>query len=195
MRWITTVAMVFASVFTIACDLAADDPVTLEKRTAHLEKEIDRFQRELAQVREALAKQRPPKAVSPVEAVSMFRKDPNQIVTVEFGVQKIGYPDGPIPIGEDPEPAISATWDNYLVDGGTLTAVIPPRIYRKLTLPGKEGSRVALSPGMQRKQVVAHIEANGVRVTGAIKEISPNRFTIFIDDAAKVVLYIKGSGM
>jgi hypothetical protein len=173
---------------------AQPDQAALEQRAASLEKQIGELQRELAQVREALQTRSPRKAVTPHDAVAAFQKNPKQPVTVEFGVERIGYPDAPSRVGDDPEPAISATWDNYLPGGGTLTAIVPPQVYRKLLLPTTDGKTVALAPGKERRQVVEHIERHGLRVTGVLERDAWNGYVIRIEDAKNVELYIAGSG-
>jgi hypothetical protein len=199
---VPVIAFAFVS-FASAAD--ASDPAN-DARIAALEQRLAALERQVREVREESTALRNAKStnsasqnalrrgVTPAEAVESFRRAPKEPVTVELGVQSIGYPDGPIPIGEDPEPAISATWDNYFVDGGTFTAIVPPAVYRKLTLPGKDGSRTPLTLGAERREVVKHIEENGIRVTGVIVE-DGGHFRIVVDSADDVVLYIKGSGM
>ena len=167
----------------------------LRQRAANIERLIADLEKELLEVRRELAKVSR-RGMTPHEAVEQFRKFPQEPVTVEFGVEPIGYPDGPIREGEDPEPAIVARWDNYLVGGGTLTAIVPPKVYRQLMLPTQDGGKVPLTPGQERKQVVRHIEEHGVRVTGVLEPggINQDQYVIRVDGPEKVVLYIKGSG-
>jgi hypothetical protein len=172
----------------------ADEKAALEKQAAELRQQIARLQKELEIVEERWQKLAPRRALTPAEAVAAFRTKPENPVTVEFGVLPIGERSGPIAVGEDPDPAIIAVWDNYLPGGGTLTAVIPPGVFKKLQLPNKDGTKNPLKLGEERKQVVGHIETNGIRVTGVLRDHGRDRFSITIDDPANVVLYITGSG-
>lgn len=171
----------------------------LEVQLAAIEQQAREASTELVALRELLTKHAPAskskrRGVTPPEAVESFRRDPKGPVTVEFGVQRIGYPDGPIAVGDDPEPAIGATWDNYLPGGGTFTAFVPPSVYRQLTLPNPEGPRKPLTPGRERLEVVEHVEQHGIRVTGILRE-DGGHYRIVVDSPDDVVLYIKGSGM
>jgi hypothetical protein len=140
MRLHSTLVAVAVIFFAVAYQpgpgLAADRD-ELEQRATALEHQIAVLQRELAQVRDELAKFEPARAMTPAEAVAAFLADPKQSVTVEFGVAPIGERSGPVRVGDDPDPPIVAVWDNFLVDGGTLEAVVPPAVYKKLALPGK----------------------------------------------------------
>jgi hypothetical protein len=173
------------------------DAQALKQRSADIERLIAELEKELLHVRRELAKVSPRRGVSPQEAVEQFKRFPKEPVTVEFGVEPIGYPDGPIREGDDPEPPIMARWDNYLVGGGTMTAVIPPKLYRQLAIPAKDGSKVPLTPGQERSQVVKHIQEHGIRVTGVLEPtgINSDQYVIRFDEPENVVLYIKGSGM
>jgi len=191
--------VVFAALPAIAAEPPRDakrDAEALQQRAASLERMIADLENELLQVRRELAKLSPRRGVTPQEAVEQSKRFPKEPVTVEFGVEPIGYPDGPIREGEDLEPAIMARWDNYLVGGGTMTAIVPPKIYRQLMLPTKDGGKVALSPGQERKQVVRHIEEHGIRVTGVLEPggINNDQYVIRVNEPRDVVLYIKGSG-
>jgi hypothetical protein len=86
-------------------------------------------------------------------------------------------------------------WDNYLVDGGTLEAVVPPAVYKKLALPGKDNARSPLAVRDARREVVKHVEQHGIRVTGTIEQVAFNRFVIKVASPEQVALYIKYSGM
>ena len=168
----------------------------LAERAKCIEGLIASLEQELAHVRRQLAGLPGRKGVTPQEAVAQFKRSPADPVTVEFGVEPVGYPDAPIRMGDDPEPAISAVWDNRLVGGGTLTAIIPPAVYRKLTIPGPDGSQAALSPGQERAQVVKHIESHGIRVTGILEpgKFRNEDYVIRISEPENAVLYVKGSG-
>ena len=120
---------------------------------------------------------------------------PTKPVTVEFGVERIGVPDTLTRVGEDPDPPIIAKSDNYLPGGGTLTAIFPPRVYKKLLLPAKDAKRVPLTAGKERQQVIEHVEKHGIRVTGVLRDKGFDQYVIVIEDPANVVLYIAGSGM
>jgi hypothetical protein len=173
------------------------DAQALQQRAADLERMIADLERELLQVRRELSKSPLRRGVTPQEAVEQFKRFPKEPVTVEFGVEPIGFPDAPIREGDDQEPAIMARWDNYLVGGGTLTAIVPSKVYRQLTIPTKEGGKVALTSGQERSQVVKHIEEHGIRVTGVLEPggINNVQYVIRVDEPENVVLYIKGSGM
>ncbi len=198
---LTLLLLVFALVAqaVIAGELSRDlkpDAQALMQRAADIERLIAELEKELVQVRRELAKISPRRGVTPQEAVEHFKRFPKEPVTVEFGVEPIGYPDGPIREGEDPEPAIMARWDNYLVGGGTITAFIAPKAYRQLALPAKDGGKVPLTPGQERRQVVKHIQEHGIRVTGVLEPtgINNDQYVIRVDEPENVVLYIKGSG-
>ncbi len=175
---------------------APPDAAALAERAQHLTGLIASLEQELAHVRGQLARLPGRKGITPQEAVEQFKRIPDVPVTVEFGVEPVGFPDAPARQGDDPEPAISATWDNRLVGGGTLTAIIPPAVYRKLKLPATDGSTTPLAPGQERKQVVKHIETHGIRVTGKLQPggFSNEDFVILVAEPEEVVLYIKGSG-
>jgi len=164
----------------------------LQARAAKLEQQIADLQKELDDVRDKIAELNP-HPLTPYEALAAFERHPERPVTVEFGVERIGYPDGLIKDGDDLEPAIIATWDNFFPGGGTLTAIVPPSVYRQLTLPTKDGRTVKLTRGNERQQVVKHIEANGIRVTGIMQRggFSDNDYTIQVEKPEDVVLYIK----
>jgi hypothetical protein len=176
---------------------AKPDPQALQQRAAELERQIADLEKELLRVRRELAKVVPRRGVTPQEAVEQFKRFPNEPVTVEFGVEPIGNPDGPIREGEDSEPAIVARWDNYLVGGGTITAIVPAKVYRRLALPTKDGGKLALTPGQERKQVIRHVEEHGIRVTGVLEPggINLDQYVIRVNEPGEVMLYIKGSGM
>jgi hypothetical protein len=176
---------------------AKPDAQALQQRATDLVRMIADLEQELLRVRRELAKISPRRGVTPQEAVEQFKRFPKEPMTVEFGVERIGYPDSPIRDGDDKEPAIVAKWDNYLVGGGTMTAIIPPKVYRQLVLPTKDGGKVALSPGQERKQVARHIEEHGIRVTGVLEPggINNDQYVIRVNEPEDVVLYIKGSGM
>jgi hypothetical protein len=82
------------------------------------------------------------------------------------------------------------------VGGGTLTAIIPPAVYRKLKLPAAEPGATPLTPGEERAQVVKHIETHGIRVRGILEPggFRDEDYTIEVADPGDVVLYLKGSG-
>jgi hypothetical protein len=175
---------------------APPDSVALAERAKDIESLIASLEKELAHVRGQLAGLPGRRGVTPQEAVDQFRRWPDVPVTVEFGVEPVGYPDAPTREGDDPEPAISATWDNRLVGGGTLTAIIPPAVYRQLKIPASGGGSTPLAPGQERKQVVKHIETHGIRVTGILQPggFQNADFVIRVSKPEDVVLYIMGSG-
>ena len=198
-QW-TLVVLLIAFARTAFADesppVVPSDAQALQQRAAAIERLIAELEKELLQVRRELAKSSPRRGVTPHEAVEQFKRFPKEPVTVEFGVEPIGYPDGPIREGEETEPAIMARWDNYLVGGGTITAIVPAKVYRQLTLPTTGGGKVPLMLGQERKQVVNHIEEHGIRVTGVLEPggINNDQYIIRVIEPENVVLYIKGSG-
>lgn len=187
-------AIVLLALPTVASDPA--DEAALRERAESIQRLIVSLEKELAHVRGQLAELPAARGVTPQEAVEQFKKFPKEPVTVEFGVEPVGYPDVLVRPGDDPEPAIWARWDNRLVGGGTLTAVVPPAVYRKLLLPTADGGKKALTAGEERAQVVRHIEEHGIRVTGLLEPggFQKEDYVIQVTDPANVVLYIKGSG-
>jgi hypothetical protein len=187
-----------ASILSCRSNVFADPPnaAALAERASNLERLIDSLEEELVHVRRQLAKLPARKGVTPQAAVEQFKKHPKEPVTVEFGVEPIGFPDAPVRQGDDPAPAISARWDNRLVGGGTLTAIIPPPIYRKLKIPTAAGGEISLTPGKERAEVIRHIETHGIRVTGVIEPggIQNEDYLIRVIEPGEVVLYIRGSG-
>ena len=188
---------------SLAVGIAAEPPRdessdvhTLQQREGDLARKIAELEQELLQVRRALAKATPRRGVTPLTAVERFQRFPKEPVTVEFGVEQVGDTSGLIRQGDDPEPAIVAKWDNYLVGGGTMMAVIAPKAYRQLSLPTLQGDKVALTPGQERREVVKHIQEHGIRVTGVLEPtgINGDQYVIRVDEPENVMLYIKGSG-
>jgi hypothetical protein len=193
----------FLGMFVAICIVSqqaglADPPEAagLVERAKNIEGLIASLDRELAHIRGQLARLPGRKGVTPQEAVEQFKRWPKEPVTVEFGVEPVGYPDAPVRLGDDPEPAISARWDNFLPGGGTLTAIVPPAVYRKLAIPAPDGSQTALATGQERAQVVKHMETHGIRVTGLLEPggFHGEDYVIRISKPQEVVLYIKGSG-
>jgi len=176
----------------------ADPPeaAALAERARDIEGLIASLEKELAHVRGQLARLPGRRGVTPQEAVDQYQRSPDVPVTVEFGVEPVGYPDAPARLLDDPEPAISATWDNRLVGGGTLTAIVPPAVYRQLKIPALDGGSTPLTPGQERAQVVKHIETHGIRATGILQPggLQNEDFVIRVSEPEDVVLYIKGSG-
>jgi len=170
------------------------DVATLKARAAELEQQIATLQQELEALRDKID-ELSPHPLTPYEALASFKRHPDKPVTVEFGVQRIGYPNGLVIEGDDPAPAIIATWDNFFPGGGTLTAIVPPDVYRKLALPTKDGEKMKLSVGKERQQVVDHIETNGIRVTGIMREneegFSGEDYVIRVEKPEDVVLYVR----
>jgi hypothetical protein len=167
------------------------DTAALDKRLAELERRLAAVQKELQEVRRELQTEAPAKAavLTPQQAVESFRQDPKRPVTVEFGVETVGWPDGPIPIGEDPMPPILADWDGWLPGGGKFTLVLTSKAIRGLKDIGVE-----LPPDLpkgafdlQRLSVLCkHLKGKGVRVTGVVKTGHPNwsgaDYSIVVDD-------------
>lgn len=172
------------------------EEAALTERAANLERLIASLEKELVHVRRQLAKLPARRGVTPQEAVEQFKRFPLEPVTVEFGVEPVGFPDGPVRLGDDPEPEIWARWDNRLVGGGTLTAVVPPAVYRQLKLPAAEGGAIRLTPGQERAEVVKHIETHGIRVRGVLEAggFQNEDYLIRVSEPDDVALYIMGSG-
>jgi hypothetical protein len=169
------------------------DTAALEKRVADLERQLASLQEELQEVRRQLQAQTTPAvaALTPQEAVKSFQEDPKALVTVEFGVEAAGWPDGPIPIDEDPMPPIMADWDGRLLDGGKFTLILTANAIRGLEDVGIE-LPPALPVGLvdlERLSVLSkHLKGKGVRVTGIVKASRPDTKTsdyyIVADDPA-----------
>jgi hypothetical protein len=181
------------------------DIAALEQRIARLEQQASQLQQDLQAAKQELQRLAPRKvrAMTPQDAVNAYLKDPDQPVTVEFGVEPgcAAILDGLVREGEDPVGPIRAVWDNRLVDGKTLTAYLPPKVYRRLKgfAPDDERKVVVAQPGESlldplRSRVAKHIEENGIRVTGAIQRDAFENYFIQVDDPLNVVTYIKGSG-
>lgn len=183
----------------------AETLAALEQRIARLERLSRELESELAATRRDFERLRPRKTrgVTPQEAVNSCLRDPERPVTVEFGVEPgcAAILDGLIREGEDPVGPMRVVWDNRLTDGKTLTAYLPPKVYRRLKgfAPADEREVVEARPGELasdplRSRVAAHIEENGIRVTGTLREDAFGNYFIEVADAADVVTYIKGSG-
>jgi hypothetical protein len=185
--------LILCAHFTSECPAQQSEVAALEARAAELEQRIAALQQELNEIRDKIA-ELTPHPLTPYEALVSFERRPDKRITVEFGVAPIGYPSGLVTAGDDPEPAIIATWDNYFHGGGTLTAIVPPNVYRRLSLPTKDGQKVKLTMGRERQQVVDHIEKHGIRVTGVMQPgegFSDNDFTIRVKRPEDVQLYIR----
>jgi hypothetical protein len=187
---------VIVAVGVIPGQARASDPADLRQKLTDLEGRIAALQREAVELRHQLDKLAPPKlaAVGPHEAIEAYRKNPNQPVTVEFGVEAGS---GACRTGLGPgADAIIATWDGRFPGGGTLTAILHPSAYVGLKIPSKEIGREAVTPplGDERAAIGRHIDEHGLRVTGVIRqgEGFPRvpSYYIEVDDPAKVVLYI-----
>jgi hypothetical protein len=185
---------------TKAADIAA-----LEQRIERLEQQASQLQQDLEAAKQDLQRLAPRKvrAMTPQDAVNAFLKQPDQPVTVEFGVEPecAAIFDGLFREGEDPIGPMRAIWDNRLADGKSLTAYLPPKVYRRLKGFAPEDAREVIVPRQGenaidplRSRVAKHIEENGIRVTGTIQRDSFENYFIQIDDPANVVTYIKGSG-
>jgi hypothetical protein len=168
------------------------DAAALEKKIADLERQLASLQKELQAVRSELQAQGKSKivAMTPEEAVKSYKLDPKKPVTVEFGVESAGWPDGPVAIDEDPMPPIMADWDNRLANGGKFTLLLMPKAIRGLKDVGIE------LPSAQPVELVDHkrlgvlcreLKGKGVRVTGSVQASRPQeRYTdyyIVVDDA------------
>ncbi len=171
-----------------------DDPVTaLVQRVAELERQLAAVQRELQAVRLELDAQVRAKfaAMTPEEAVESFKQDPQKLLTVEFGVESAGWPDGPIPIGEDQMPPIMADWDGKLSNGGRFTLYLKANAIRGLDDVGIELPQVqplGLNDFERLGVLCKHLKGKGVRVTGLVKANRPGEahtdYSIEVDDPA-----------
>jgi hypothetical protein len=170
-----------------------DPAATLEKRLADLERQVAAMHKQLQDARRKLQAQVKPKvaAMTPEEAVKSFQQDPKKPVTVEFGVESAGWPDGPIPIGEDPMPPIMADWDGRLANGGKFTLLLTAKAIRGLKDVGIE--LPSAQPGgpvdAGRLGVLCkHLKGRGVRVTGLVQASRPGEartdYYIVVDDPA-----------
>ena len=179
---------------SLADDQPGPNPAALHKRLAALEEQIATLQREAGELRQQLDKLAPPRVaiLSPQEAVEAFKKNPGQPVTVEFGVEP-GSAGSRTGLG--PDDLIWATWDNRLVGGGSFSAILFPEAYVGLTIPAKEKGQAGVKPppGGERALVGRHIDVNGLRVTGLIRQRGEASwradYYIVVDDPTKVVLY------
>jgi hypothetical protein len=160
-------------------------------RLLELERQLTALQQELQDLRRELQARAAPRVVpmTPEEAIHAFKQDPDQLLTVEFGVESAGWLDGPIPIDEDPTPPIRAEWDGRLSNGGQFAAFLTARAIRGLTDIGIE-----LPPGtpagfvdIERVGLICrHLKGTGIRVTGVIRASRPEDrytdYTIVVDD-------------
>lgn len=183
------------------------DVAALSRRVAELERALAEVQRDLKLVRQQLdaaqASAPKAKALSPQEAVEAFKRQPDRPVTVEFGVERgaDAVLSGLIRAGEDPIGPMRLVWDNRLAGGGEFVAYLPPKVYRRLKgfAPADERAVVEARAGEMaldplRSRVARHIEVNGIRVTGLIKESGFGGYYITVERPEDVVTYIKGSG-
>jgi hypothetical protein len=177
-----------------ADDQPGPDPADLQKKLSELEERIATLQREAAELRMQLDKLTSHKVVilTPQEAVDAYKKNPNQSVTVEFGVEPGS---ARIRTGFGHEDAIWAIWDGQLSGGGTFTAILQPRAYMELKIPSKEKGTAGVKPplGGERTFVGRHVDVNGLRVTGQIRQGSEGfwrgDYYMVVDDPSKVVLF------
>jgi hypothetical protein len=181
------------------------DLPALEERITRLEQQAGQLQQDLELARLELRRLAPRKvrAMTPQDAVNQFLKHPDQPVTVEFGVEPgcASILDGPVREGEDAVGPMRAVWDNRLVDGKSLTAYLPPKVYRRLKgfAPDDEREVIVPRPGESlvdplRSRIAKHIEENGIRVTGMIQQDAFENYFIQVNEPKDVVTYIKGSG-
>jgi hypothetical protein len=169
------------------------DAAALESRLADLERQLVGVLNELRDIRGALHAPRKTEvcAMTPAEAIESFKQSPNQLVTVEFGVESAGWLDGPIPIGEDPMPPILADWEGRLPNGGKFSLHLTAKAIRGLNdveidLPPQQpvGFLDPSRLGVLSKQ----LNGKGVRATGLIKAHRPgdpySDYSIVVDDPA-----------
>jgi hypothetical protein len=173
------------------------DTAVLEKRIAELERQLASLQKELQALRSELQVQAKPKvvAMTPEEAVASFKLDPKKPITVEFGVESAGWPDGPVAIDEDQMPPLMADWDNRLKNGGKFTLILTAKAIRGLKDVGIElpSAQPAELVDLQRLGVLCrHLKGAGVRVTGSVRANRPDeRYTdyyIVVDDPANFTI-------
>jgi hypothetical protein len=129
-------------------------------------------------------------AMTPEEAVKSFQQNPKRPVTVEFGVESAGWPDGPIPIDEDPLPPIIADWDGRLSDGGKFSLILTAKAVRGLKDIGIElppEQPAGLFDTQRLSLISKHLKGKGIHVTGFIKASHPaagdRGYYIVVDDA------------
>jgi hypothetical protein len=184
----------------------ADDPqppaadagqAALEQRVAELERQVTSLQQELQDIRREMQRAGRPRvaAMTPDEAVRSWQMNPDKLFTVEFGVESAGWPDAPIPIGEDQMPPIMADWDGRLSNGGKFTLLLTARAIRGLTDVGVDlpQSQPAELAEFERLGVLCkHLRSRGVRVTGFVRASRPQeRYTdyyIVVDDPASFAI-------
>jgi hypothetical protein len=196
MRYVMlTLGLLFlTALFSRADDQPLPDPAALQSKLTQLDMRIAALQREAAELRTQLDKLSPPKVpiLTPQEAVEAFKKDPNQPVTVEFGVNPGS---AWIRTGIGHEDAIWAIWDGQLAGGGSFVAIVQPKAYMQLKIPSKEKGKAAVKPpaGSERSLIGRHIDENGLRVTGLVRHSSESpwlgEYYIEVDDPSKVVLF------
>jgi hypothetical protein len=128
-------------------------------------------------------------ALTPEQAVSSFKQDPKKPVTVEFGVESAGWPDGPTKVGEDPMPPIMADWDGRLSGGGKFTLILTAKAIRGLKDIGIElppTQPMGIVDAKRLGLICKHLKGKGVRVTGLIRASRPEHrntdYYIVVDD-------------
>ena len=190
-RYTFSLAFVALLLANVTLPAQTPDPAALRKRLTELDDKIAALQRESAELRKQLDQLAPPKPVvlTPAEAVAAFAKNPDQPVTVEFGVEAGSAADR---TGPGPADVIVATWDGLLTDGGRFTVVLHPKAYAGLELPPKEKGKPATkpAPGKERETIGRHIDEHGLRATGVVKRTGIHDYLIEVDDPAKVTLFI-----
>lgn len=136
-----------------------------------------------------------PAVKTPAEAVESFKHNPMEQITVEFGVESAGWPDSPIPIGEDPLPPIMADWDGRLPNGGKFSLVLTAKAIRGLKDVGIDlppAQPVGLVDQARLGVLCKHLKGKGVRVTGLVRATRPGErhtdYHIVVDDPVNFMI-------
>jgi hypothetical protein len=177
---------------------AQAQPAVTPEQIEELERAAAALLERLRQLRRALQLQAhsEARALTPDEAVKAWLQNPQEPVTVEFGIGEAGWPDAPIPIDEDPLPPIIADWDNRLSNGGTfslhLTAVAIRGFQESQTDPPHDRPAGSMDTG-DVDQLCKRLTGKGVRVTGLLRPSRPDDrysdYSIIVDDAANFRIF------
>lgn len=169
----------------------AVETATLEMRLLDLERQLASLRQELSDLHRELQVLAASRVVpmTPEQAVNAFKQDPDQLLTVEFGVESAGWLDGPVSIDEDPTPPIRAEWDGRLSNGGQFALFLTARAIRGLADIGIElppASPAGLVDSERLGLICRHLKGKGVRVTGLVRANRPEArntdYTIVVDD-------------
>jgi hypothetical protein len=166
-------------------------PAVTPAQIEELERQVTALLEKLQELRRALQAQPETRALTPDEAVKEWRQNPQEPVTVEFGIGEAGWPDGPIPLGEDQLPPIIADWDGRLSNGGRFSLFLTAAAIRGFhetqtdTTPDRP---VGYVDSGDVDRLCRQLKGKGVRVSGIIRANRPDDrytdFSITVDDAA-----------